>query len=130
MNLLFNNTKEKGFMTRIVFKENEYFVGVCLEFDLEIEGKSLEETEEKLSDYSRAWLYNVQKNNLSDELLNRPAPKKYWEVYLRIVKAQKELAERKIKQSKTNPSILQVKPFSTVMQSYNIEDHKFSSVAS
>lgn len=118
-NLLFNNTKERGVTTRIIYQEDNHYVGACLEFDLEVEGKTIKEAEERLDEYTRSWLENVNKNNLSDELLNRPAPKKYWEIYLKINNEQKKLIERKLLQNAKTSSLLQIKPFSASYQDYS-----------
>ena len=43
------NTKEKGKFTLFVYKEKpNYYIGVCLEFDLLAEGSSLEEAMQRI----------------------------------------------------------------------------------
>lgn len=85
--LLFNNTFDRGSVTYLILQEKkDKFIGVCLEFDLEIEAKTLKEAKERIEDYSQLWLRNAQKNKLSEEVLNRPAPKKYWKIYEEALK--------------------------------------------
>lgn len=88
-NLKFNNTYQSGIITYLVLKEKDKFLGICMEFDLEAEGKTLEETKNRIEDYSRAWLENVVQNQLPETLLNRSADKKYWDI-LKIAKKQAE----------------------------------------
>lgn len=83
--LQFNNTYKSGRVSFLVFKEGKDYVGVCLEFDLIVREDMKEEAQEAIVDYTRAWLENVKENKLSEELLNRPAPKKYWKIQDRIV---------------------------------------------
>lgn len=84
-NLLYNNTYNQGSMTFIVVKEKNNYVGVCLEFDLVTEDKNPKIVMEKIEDYARGWLKNVVKSKLSEELLNKPAPKKYWKIYEKVL---------------------------------------------
>ena len=85
--LLFNNTYEKGSVTYLIIQDSkDKYVGVCLEFDLEIEAKTLEKAKECLEDYVHLWLKNAVRHKLSEEVLNKPAPKKYWKVYENLIK--------------------------------------------
>jgi predicted RNase H-like HicB family nuclease len=49
-----------------------------LTFDLLEEGETLEEVRYAIIEASKLHLETVIKNNLSEELLNRKAPKEYW----------------------------------------------------
>jgi predicted RNase H-like HicB family nuclease len=75
------NTKEKGVIEFIVFpdKKEKKYVGVCLTFDLLEEGETLEEVRYSIIEASKLHLETVIKNNLSEDLLNRKAPKEYWD---------------------------------------------------
>ena len=76
------NTKKQGKFTLFVYREKpNYYIGVNLDFDLIQEGKTAPETIEKIKEASLGYLETVIKKNLSDDLLNRPAPKEYWERY-------------------------------------------------
>jgi len=86
------NTKKRGKYTLFVYPEKpNYFIGVCLEFDLIQEGRTAQETMERIKEASFGYLETVIKKNLSDDLLNRPAPKEYWKKF----KAYLEYLKRK-----------------------------------
>lgn len=76
------NTKKRGQFTLFVYKERpNYYIGVNLEFDLIQEGKTALETMKRIREASIGYLETIIKENLSNDLLNRPAPKEYWEKY-------------------------------------------------
>ena len=78
------NTKEKGNIEFFVYKtksENAY-TGVCLTFDIVEEGSNPDALMKSLEEAALLHLEAVRIKNLSDTLLNRPAPKKYWNKYL------------------------------------------------
>ncbi len=103
-NLIFNNTFEKGRVTYLILKERDNYVGVCLEFDLVVSEKTFEEAKESIVDYARLWLKNAAKNHLSEELLNRPAEKKYWEAYKEILTAEEKKTQAELG-AKTQPKV-------------------------
>ncbi len=72
------NTKETGIIEFTVFKEKNSFVGVCLTFDIIVEGTDYDQVKQEIEDAAVLHLETVRELNLSDELLNRPAPQKYW----------------------------------------------------
>jgi len=82
------NTKKRGTIEFIVFpdKRNERYVGVCLTFDIVEEGKDLKKLKKSIMEAAQLHLECVIKNNLSDDLLNRKAPKEYWDKYEEIKK--------------------------------------------
>ena len=94
--LRFNNTYESGRVTFIIFKDKKIdkFIGVCLEFDLEVEAETTSEAQNMVQDYAQLWLENVRKNKLSEELLNKSAPEEYWNL-------EKELEEQRKLKEKT-----------------------------
>ncbi|OGZ06835.1 MAG: hypothetical protein A3D65_06765 [Candidatus Lloydbacteria bacterium RIFCSPHIGHO2_02_FULL_50_13] len=73
------NTKENGTAEFTIFEENSTFVGVCLTFDIVVEGTNYEEVREQLIDAAKVHIETVRRNNLPVELLNRHAPAEYWE---------------------------------------------------
>lgn len=93
--LIFNNTHKSGRMTFFAFKEKDSFIGVCLEFDLVVKADSLKEAIEHIEDLASGWLENVMKNNLPEELLNKPAPNEYWEKYKKYLADSQRRAELK-----------------------------------
>lgn len=104
--LIFNNTYKKGAVNYLVFQEENKFVGVCLEFDLEVSANTPQEARERIEDYSKAWLENVIKNKLPEELLNKPADKKYWNIYKEAVRD----AERRLKAQRYSSSVTVTNP--------------------
>lgn len=85
--LRFNNTYKSGTVTYLIFKEGKNkWVGVCLEFDLEVQANTPQEAKEQIEDYSHLWLENAVKNKLPETVLNRPAPKKYWAMFEEAIK--------------------------------------------
>ncbi|MEI7709701.1 MAG: hypothetical protein WCI76_03225 [bacterium] len=79
------NTKDKGTVEFLVYKEGETFVGVCLTFDIIEEGSNPEKLMESIQEAARGHLKVVRANNMSDDLLNRYAPKEYWEIYYKVI---------------------------------------------
>lgn len=75
------NTKEKGLVEFLVYKERDKFVGVCLTFDIVEEGSNPKEVMRSITEASALHLKTVVSKNLPDELLNRYAPNEYWEKY-------------------------------------------------
>ncbi len=88
------NTKEKGLIEALVYKEGDSYIGVCLTFDIVEEGSDPVALAESIKEAARLHLETVIKNNLSDELLNRYAPEEYWKKYF---EAAKEMQERNSK---------------------------------
>lgn len=95
--LRFNNTYRSGTVTFIIFKKGNKFTAVCLEFDLTAEGKTFKEAKELIEDYAQLWYQNAVKNKLPEEVLNRPAERKYWDMYEHILQEQQNriINERK-----------------------------------
>lgn len=98
--LLFNNTYNSGSINLLILEEKkDKYIGVCLEFDLEIEAKTLEKAKEQIVDYTHLWLRNAIKHKLPEEVLNRPAPKKYWKIYKDLVEQDLKKLEAEKKTS-------------------------------
>lgn len=72
------NTKESGIVEFTIFEENSNFVGVCLTFDIVVEGTSYEEVRQELMEAAKLHIETVRKNDLPVALLNRHAPQEYW----------------------------------------------------
>ena len=88
--LVFNNTYKFGRLSFIVFKEGEEYTAACLEFDLLAKADTKLQAIEEINDAAEAWLMNVIENKLPEELLNRPAPKRYWNIRKKILKDTQE----------------------------------------
>lgn len=104
--LVFNNTYSSGTYTLIALKDGKKFAGVCLEFDLITEGESINDAMEKITEYAEAWLENARKHRIPEEVLNRPAPKKYWDMFKLIsVATQKRVKKTKARKAVKIPSL-------------------------
>lgn len=75
------NTKEKGTIEFLLYGEKDKFVGVCLTFDIIEVSDDAFSLRKSLESAAFLQLKTVQEKNLPDELLNRYAPKKYWDKY-------------------------------------------------
>ena len=110
--LIFGNTKEKGKFTFLAYQEKpNYYIGVCLEFNLLIEAKTLDEAMKKIKETAWFYLESVIKNKLPDYLLNEPAPLKYWKKYLELIEKirteqQRLYWQRKLQSIIYNPNII------------------------
>ena len=80
------NTKNKGNIEYVVYKSGKNYVGVCLTFNILEEGDNPKELSDSLQEAALLHLEVVRKNNLSDDLLNRYAPEKYWKIYFDSIK--------------------------------------------
>ena len=78
------NTKKGGLLRFLFFQEKRTFVGVCLDLDIIVEGKDFNQVQSELKQTSRDHVELVIKEKLSDDLLNRHAPKKYFNMYSQI----------------------------------------------
>ena len=79
------NTKGGGTMEFLVYKEGKTFVGVCLTFDIVEEGTNPEKLMESIQEAALGHLEVVQEEDMSDDLLNRYAPKEYWDIYFKVI---------------------------------------------
>lgn len=79
------NTKKRGIVTVFNYKEGLKYISVCLELDIVKEGKVLEELIREMKEAVEGHIKTVCKENLSDDLLNRQAPKRYWKKYEEFV---------------------------------------------
>lgn len=75
------NTKRQGVARIIIFPFSKGFKAVCLDFDLIEEAKTREEVEKEIRLSVMAYVENICRNNLSDDLLNRHADPKYWKMF-------------------------------------------------
>jgi hypothetical protein len=69
-----------------VFPEKGRYIAVCLDLDIVEEAKTKEEVSAQITEAVIGYIENAIKNNLDDGVLNRPASKKYWEIYERYLK--------------------------------------------
>jgi predicted RNase H-like HicB family nuclease len=75
------NTKEKGSLRFLICKEGNEYVAVCLELNLIEYGKDPEILINSIEEAAQSYIEAVKNKNLSDDLLNQPAPKKYEKIW-------------------------------------------------
>ena len=78
-------------MEYLIFKEKDTFVGVCLTFDLIREGNDPDALLEELRESARDHINMVIEQDMLESLLNRHAPKEYWEIYDKKAKETQKL---------------------------------------
>lgn len=103
------NTKKEGCVEFLYFKEKNTYVGVCLTFDIIEEGKSLSKLKESLEEAAKLHLKVVIKKDLSNDLLNRYAPQKYWNLYFKHLR---QLSKAEISRKKDNATSFEYSPYS------------------
>ena len=74
-----SNTKQQGLVEFTVFEENGHYVAVCLTFDIALEGDDPSVLKEEIVKAAQLHLQTVAELGLPDELLNRHAPKEFWD---------------------------------------------------
>jgi len=75
------NTKQYGLARVFIFPSAGKFTAVCLDLDLVEEADTKSEALAQIKEAVSGYLANAAKNNLDNDVLNRPAPKKYWDLY-------------------------------------------------
>lgn len=81
------NTKFQGAATVFLYREKDRYIGVCLEFDIIDEDKDKDQLFERMKDRVDSFVKYVQKKDLDENLLNRPAPIKYWKKFDQLTKS-------------------------------------------
>lgn len=69
-----SNTKERGTVEFLVYREGDALVGVCLTFDIVEEGTDPVALMKSIKEAALLHIETVVKNNLGEDLLNRYAP--------------------------------------------------------
>lgn len=82
----------------MAYKHKNHFRAVCLDLDLYAEGRTLAEAMKRLDSAVLGYIESIEKDHKGDEkLLDRPAPKKYWQIY-ELLKELTEIKKRKKKE--------------------------------
>lgn len=76
-----NNIKHHGFAQIFFYPKGDRYVGVCLELDIVDDSKDFPELRERMVRNVAAYVSHVVGSGLDQSLLNRPAPKEYWEMF-------------------------------------------------
>jgi|SRR3989338_512141 len=93
------NTRLSGRVTHFVYRSKDRYVGVCLEFDIVDDDPNKEVLFERLQARAVSYVKYVCENEMDDALLNRHAPKKYWNLYLKALNDQLRSAQANISES-------------------------------
>ena len=78
------NTKEQGNFRLVIFPAKTgdcKYTAACIDFAIVREGDDVFKLRQEILNAASHYLVNVQKNNLSDRLLNQTLPKKYINAY-------------------------------------------------
>ncbi|MCR4277656.1 MAG: hypothetical protein NUV85_01415 [Candidatus Berkelbacteria bacterium] len=76
-----NNIKHHGFAQIFFYPKGDRYIGVCLELDIVDDSKDFPELRERMVRNVTSYVSHVVENGLDRSLLNRPAPKEYWEMF-------------------------------------------------
>ena len=99
MKKILSNKKTQGLARILIYRSGKKYIGVCLDFDIVEEANTKEEAVSQIKEATRGYVINVLKNNLDDDLLNRPAAENYWRKYReynRFIAAKNEGRVKKI----------------------------------
>ena len=89
------NTKREGTLEFFVYGQGNKFIGVCLTLDIVEEGDDPQNLMNSIVESAMGHVSVVQSQKLDDSLLNRPAPKEYWDRYFNVLKKMQENARPK-----------------------------------
>jgi len=80
-----DNIKHHGFAQIFFYPKGDRYIGVCLELDIVDDSKSFPELRERMVRNVTAYVNHVVGGGLDQSLLNRPAPKEYWEMFRKYI---------------------------------------------
>ncbi len=78
------NTKQRGTIYYLIVREDDLYIGICLNLDIIEYGKDPKKLEKSIEEAAKSYVAVVRKKNLSDDYLNKPAPKKYLDLFRHI----------------------------------------------
>lgn len=108
------NTKEKGVLHFVLYKEGSDYVAACLNFDLVEYGKDPKELQKSIQEAALSYLTAVKKKKSSDDCLNVCTDQKHLKI-LKEIKYSMELNERSKKRSLSS----KISPFTVTLKSYD-----------
>ncbi len=86
------NTKQDCQFTLFIYRERKRYIGVCLELDIVDNGNDLAELTDRMKKSVESYVRRVCWNDSFDAaLLNRPAPKKYWNLLAKYLECARQL---------------------------------------
>lgn len=90
------NTYYRGTLNLFMYREKNKYIGVCLDLDIVLENSTPQELKEELIDAVQNYVETVIENKLSESLLNKPAPQKYWNKFHKYIRALNDYQKKKI----------------------------------
>lgn len=84
-------------LTCLEYKDEDFFIAHCLEFDLVAQGENREEARSNLADLIKNHLQFAIEKDVEDKSLFHPAPQKYWDILrqMRTRVARQEFLKRR-----------------------------------
>lgn len=87
-------------------KSDTVYTAVCLDFDIVETGDHLEALKESIEEAAKLHIETVLENNLSQNLLHRSAPQKYWKQLYEAMEAyENKLKDKRSKGNSLNLSV-------------------------
>jgi len=88
-------SETEALLNCLEYKDGEYFIAHCLEFDIVAQGGTANKAIEKLAELIREQILFTTEKDIEEKALFHPAPNKYWEILhrLRTRQARKALLE-------------------------------------
>lgn len=90
------NAKHFGEVTVFIYPSKDRYIGVCLELDLIDDDRDKEVLTERMKQRLQSYVTYIQKKNLDDSFLNRPAPKKYWNKFYQFLDIMREEEKKRM----------------------------------
>lgn len=90
------SSQGEAFLTCLEYKDGDYCIAHCLEFDIVAQGQTFEQANESLAELIKEQIDFAVEKDLEDTVLFHPAPSKYWDIVrnLKTKMARKELLNR------------------------------------
>lgn len=91
------NTKQSSAATVFIYPDKDRYIGVCLELDLIDDDRDKDVLAERMKKGVESYIAYIQKRNFDDALLNRPAPKKYWNKFYQFLDGMREEEKKRLR---------------------------------
>lgn len=96
-----HNTAQEGSATVLYYPQQGKYIGVCLELDIVDEDEDVTVLKHRMMDRVESYVRYVCENKKGEQLLNRPAPDKYWEKAKIYARAFQNIEQRSTLRSAT-----------------------------
>jgi len=90
------NTKQFSEVTVFIYPKKDRYIGVCLELDLIDEDVDKNILSERMKKRVRSYIAYIKKRNSDDALLNRPAPKRYWNKFYQFLDIMRQEEKKRM----------------------------------